>query len=61
MTTKNIRQRTFFLWLRREVDELKLISDGKNYDKMYAAFSLRRDKNLIWGLPDIQNTSYRLN
>ncbi len=44
-TTKNIRQQTFFLWLRRDVDELKLISDDKNYDKIYAASSLtRRDR-----------------
>ncbi len=28
-TTKNIHQQTFFLWLRRDVDELKLISDDK--------------------------------
>ncbi len=41
-TTKNIRQRTFFLWLRRDVDELKLISDDKNYDEIYAASSLTR-------------------
>ncbi len=34
-TTKNNRQQTFFLWLRRDVDELKLISDDKNYDEMY--------------------------
>ncbi len=33
-TTKNIRQQTFFLWLRRDVDELKLISDDKNYAEM---------------------------
>ncbi len=39
---KNIRQQTFFLWLRRDVDELKLISDYKNYDEIYAAS--RRDK-----------------
>ncbi len=31
-----------FLWLRRDVDELKLISDDKNYDEMYAASSLTR-------------------
>ncbi len=37
---KNIRQLTFFLWLRRDVDELKLISDDKNDDKMYAASPL---------------------
>ncbi len=41
-TMKNNRQRTFFLWLRRDVDELKLISDDKNYDEMYAASSLTR-------------------
>ncbi len=35
-TTKNIRQQTFFLWLRWDVDEIKLISDDKNYDAMYA-------------------------
>ncbi len=40
MRTKRIRQLTFFLWLRRDVDELKLISDDKNYDEMYAASSL---------------------
>ncbi len=39
---KNIRQQTFFLWLRRDVDELKLISDYKNYDEIYAASSLTR-------------------
>ncbi len=39
---KNIRQRTFFLWLRWDVDELKLISDDKNDDEMYAASSLTR-------------------
>ncbi len=44
-TTKNIRQQTFFLWLRRDVDELKLISDDKNYDEMYAASSLTRRWN----------------
>ncbi len=45
-TTKNIRQRTFFLWLRWDVDELKLISDDKNYDEIYAASSLtRRDRD----------------
>ncbi len=32
MTTKNIRQLTFFMWLRRDVDELKLLSDDKNYE-----------------------------
>ncbi len=42
MTTKNIRQQTFFLWLRRDVDELKLISDDKNYDEIYASSSLTR-------------------
>ncbi len=42
MTMKNIRQRTFFLWLRWDVDELKLISDDKNYDGIYAASSLTR-------------------
>ncbi len=58
MAKKNIHQRTFFLWLRRNINELKLISDDKNYNEMYAASSLsRRD---FWGLPDIQNTSYRL-
>ncbi len=31
--TKNIRQRTFFLWLRRDFDKQKLISDDKNYDE----------------------------
>ncbi len=40
--TKNIRQRTFFLCLRLDVDELKLISDDKNYDEIYAASSLTR-------------------
>ncbi len=35
-TTKNIRQQTFFLWLRWDVDEIKLICDDKNYDAMYA-------------------------
>ncbi len=62
-TMKNINQLTFFLWLRRDVDELKLITNDKNDDKMYATPSLtRRDgtKILFWGLPDIQNTSYRL-
>ncbi len=39
---KNIRQLTFFLLLRLDVDELKLISDDKNYDEMYAASSLTR-------------------
>ncbi len=59
---KNISQRTYFLWLRLDVDELKLISDDKNYYQMYAASSLtRQDYNVILGLPDIQNTSYRLN
>ncbi len=44
-TTKNIRQRTFFLWLRQDVDELKLISDDKNYDEICAVSSLtRRDR-----------------
>ncbi len=42
MTTKNICQLTFFLWLRRDVDEQKLISDDKNYDEIYAASSLTR-------------------
>ncbi len=42
MTTKNICQLTFFLWLRRDVDEQKTISDDKNYDKIYAASSLTR-------------------
>ncbi len=42
MRTKRIRQLTFFLWLRRDVDELKLISDDKNYDEMYATSSLTR-------------------
>ncbi len=37
-TTKNIHQLTFFLWLRLDVDELKLISDDKNHDGIY--FSL---------------------
>ncbi len=37
-TTKNIRQRTFFLWLWRDVDELKIISDDTNY-----ATKTRRD------------------
>ncbi len=39
---KNIRQLTFFLWLRQKrlVDELKLISDDKNDDKMYAVSPL---------------------
>ncbi len=32
----------FFLWLRRDVDELKLISDDKNNDEIYAASSLTR-------------------
>ncbi len=41
MTTKNIRQLTFFLWLRRDVDELKLISDDKNYDEI--SLLTRRD------------------
>ncbi len=41
-TTKNNRQQTFFLWLRWDIDELKLISDDKNYDEMYAASSLTR-------------------
>ncbi len=36
---KNIRQLTFFLLLRLDIDELKLISDDKNYDKIYAASS----------------------
>ncbi len=39
-TTKNIHQLTFFLWLRLDVDELKLISDDKNHDGIY--FSLTR-------------------
>ncbi len=40
---KNIRQLTFFLLLRLDVDELKLISDDKNEnDEMYAASSLTR-------------------
>ncbi len=42
MMTKYISQLTFFMWLRRDVDELKLMSDDKNYDKMYAASSLTR-------------------
>ncbi len=46
MTTKNISQLTFFLWLRRDVDELKLMSDDKNYDKMYAASSLTDETGL---------------
>ncbi len=41
-TTKNNSQRTFFLWLRRDIDELKLISDDKNYDEMYAVSLLTR-------------------
>ncbi len=36
---KNISQLAIFLWLRLDVDELKLISDDKNYDEMYAASS----------------------
>ncbi len=32
----------FFCDIRRDVDELKLISDDKNYDEMYAASSLTR-------------------
>ncbi len=34
MMTKNILQRTFFLWLRQGVGKLKLISDDKNYDEI---------------------------
>ncbi len=42
-TTKNIRQLTFFSRrLRLDVDELKLISEDKNYDEMYAVSSLTR-------------------
>ncbi len=33
MATKN----NFFLWLRWDVNVLKLISDDKNYNEMYAA------------------------
>ncbi len=58
--TKNIHQRTFFLWLRRDVDKLKLISDDKNYDEIDAATSLARRDGTKMLLPDIQNTSYRL-
>ncbi len=60
---KNIRQRTFFLWLRQDVVELNLISDDKNYDEIYAASSLTSwdGTKMLWELPDIQNTSYRLN
>ncbi len=48
MMTKNIHQQTFFLWLRPDVDKLKLISDDKNYDEMYATSSLtRRDGTKI--------------
>ncbi len=48
MTSKNIRQLSFFLLLRREVDELKLLSDDKNDDKSYAVSLLtRRDGNII--------------
>ncbi len=32
----------FFSVTKRDVDELKLISDDKNYDEMYAASSLTR-------------------
>ncbi len=32
----------FLLWLRRDVDKLKLISDDKNDDEIYAASSLTR-------------------
>ncbi len=61
MTTENIRQQNFFLWLRRDVDELKVISDDKNYYEMNAASSLtRRELNVIRRLLYIQNTSYRL-
>ncbi len=46
--TKNIHQQTFFLWLRPDVDKLKLISDDKNYDEMCATSSLtRRDGTQI--------------
>ncbi len=38
----------FFLWQRQDADELKLISDDKNY----AASSLQ-DQSVIWGLLDI--------
>ncbi len=34
----------FFLWLRRDVDKLKLISDDKIYDEMYTAPSLTRQE-----------------
>ncbi len=30
------------MWLRLDVDELKPISDDKNYDKIYATSSLTR-------------------
>ncbi len=40
--TKNIRQQTFFLWLRRDIGELKFIYDDKNYDEIYAASSLTK-------------------
>ncbi len=42
MTSKNIRQLSFFLLLRREIDKLKLLSDDKNDDKSYAASLLTR-------------------
>ncbi len=43
--TKNISLMNLFLWLWRDVDELKLISDDKNYDENYDASSLtRRDR-----------------
>ncbi len=42
MMTKNIRQKPFFCDSRQDVDELKLIYYYKNYDEIYAAFSLAR-------------------
>ncbi len=53
-----------FLWLRRDVDKLKCISDYKNYAEIYAASSTRQDGTKMNGtkmlFEDIQNTFNRL-
>ncbi len=48
-----------FLWLRRDVDKLKCISDYKNYDEIYAASSTRQDGTKML-FEDIQITFNRL-
>ncbi len=42
LSTIIIRQQTFFLWLRLDVDELKLLSNYKNYDGIHVVSSLTR-------------------